>query len=778
MRNKLLIILFATFFLACKQESLIFVNSNDTSAYSIDFVETCFSPDIDSIYHRFNILNQKTNEKELPGDINSSEIEVVTTDKNITVDGVRRLNLTKGNIPENILVSILIDRSVHTEDMYNIKNAVENIIDNLPENSVYISFFDSKLSESKKITPDNFDLFEDEFTITKNNKIIFDAAYKKFQELCGISEPLTDSEFERKIADDNVKKVIVLLTDGRVDANDQRTADNIQNFSEFVQNLDDDKENKKRIEIHSIRYGEKNDDVDFTLSYLCVDIRNENVKGGSYFSDPVAFIENLKETDNSFPDYELVFINPKGKVYNGKNHSVGLKVTKNGNILSGQTHYVAGTLITPEKTGTKNIVLQFVFGLLWGLALIAICFLCMQIVIPYIRFKAEGFNKNYVRRYSFEEGTIVKCHYCLNEIRDGDEIVTKCHHTVHKHCWVENGCKCTDYGKNCKKGKQFLFDINKPFSINNRPYYTKWAMYGMVGGLLSWLIFHLIIFFSPAPFSGFTKGLISLFSSDSVPISSTFYPKIGALLLIGALLGFIFVLFFTQLNKSRMRKKDSLPIVLLRSAAGSLFAVASFLIGAVICILCNANANNFAVDIIPWLLSGCLLGFVLFYRTNTIWKQIVPGTVISGLICFLILFTGRWFGIYSVLTAVMFFGAGIGISFISARRVIHKYFLKFKGHKEEKIAIHKWMSVAGGSNEVSIGRSEDATIRMSWDDHPSIKDIHVKLYFDKKNRLPCIKILSTDVTYKGIFAKINDEFLLKNGVKFTIGSTEFLYLES
>ena len=776
MKNKLLILILATSLLACSQENLI-INSNESS-YSINFIETLHSPNADSIYHQFNILNHKTGNKEFSDDINDSNIDKVLVDKNVTVGGIRKLSLSNGTIPEKILVSLLIDRSVHTEDMYNIQNAVRNIVDNLPDNSVYISFFDERLRETKKITDDNFETFENEFSVTKNNKIIFDAALVKFQELCGVGGSASNSEFSGKINDDDVKKVLVILSDGRVDANNQRTADNIQRFSEIVQQLDDDKENNKRIEIHAIRYGEKNDDVDFTLSYLCVDIRNENVKGGTYFADPVAFIESLRETDSSIPDYELVLVNPKGKVYQGGKKHTGLSLTKNNLTISGSTQYVVGTLLTPIKTSTGNKFVQLVYGLIWGLVLIGICFLLLQILLPYIRFRKEGFNKNYVRRYSFDEDTVIKCHYCLNEIRDGEEIVTKCHHTVHKHCWVENGCKCTEYGKNCKKGKQYLYDVNKPFSINNRPYFTKWAMYGMSAGLLFWLVFQLIISLYPAPLRPFTNGLLSIFySSDLTSAVSMFYNKSGALLLIGLFWGFTMTLLFSLLNKSRQRKKDSVLLVLLRSFVGAILVFISFLIGAILCILCNAYANNIWVDWVPWLLSGGLLGIVLFYRTNIVWKQILPGGIISGLLCFLIILTGKWFGIYSVLSGLMFFGAGLGVSFISARHIIHKYFLKFKGEKEEKIAIHKWMSVAGGSNEVSIGNSEDATIRMNWDDHPSIQDINVKLYFDKKNRLPCIKILSNNVTCKGIFAKKNDEFLLKDGMKFTIGNTEFQYEE-
>ena len=762
------------FLTACTQANLT-NNTNESTIQQINFIETAYSPNADSIYHRFNILNTRTDNKELIGDIKTDEFEMVTTDKPITADGIRKLPMSGGTIPENIVVSLLVDRSVHTEDMTAFKRAVEYITDNIP-NTVYISFFDTQLQESKPISPENFDSFDELFSVTSNNKIIFDVAFIKFQELCGSNELTAyNPQFTSKIKDENVKKVLVLLTDGRVDANNQRTADNIQKFSDAVQKLDDNPTNKHRVEIHAIRYGERNDDVDFTLSYLCVDIRNANVKGGAYFADPVAFIENLKESDKAMPDYELVMLNPKGKIYQGQTHYTGLQITKNSTSIIGKTSYYIGTLLHPMKTSANNALLQIVFGLISGLILLGVAFLIMQLVIPYVRFKKENFNQKYVRNYSFEEDTVVNCHYCLNEIRDGEEIVTKCHHTVHKHCWIENGCKCADYGKYCKHGKQFLYDSGRPFSINNRPYYTQWAMYGMAGGLLAWLIFQVILFFFPSPFSHLTQGLLSMFHDLSDP--SAFYPKLDQHFLIGLWLGFILVFFFSVLNKYRQRKKDSIAVLLLRSLTGAVTVFISFLLSAILFILCNASSTFFYLDWLPWILSGCAVGAVLFFRTNTVITQIMPGVLLSGIVCFLLFMTSAWFGIYAIVGGLMFFGAGIGISFISARKIIHKYYLQFTGEKEEKIAIHKWMSVAGGSNEVTIGSSLDAIIQMTWDTHPSIKDIHVRLFYHRKSRLPCIKILSNDVTINGVFAKINEEYMLKNGMKFIIGNTMFQYVE-
>ena len=331
MRKYMIILLAAVSLSACTNDRP-FVDYNE-SDYNINFIETAHSRNIDSLYLKFNIINQKTNEKEFLDEIKPANIDTVIREKNLAVEGIRVLEQSKGNIPENILVFLLVDKSISIDDMRNVEQAVSYIVNTLPINSVYISFFDNNLTSSKKITPNNIEFFQEDFAVSRNNKTLFDAALLKFQELCGLNNNISEPELAEKIDNDNIKKYLVIISDGKVDANNQKTSDNIQKFSEEIQRLDDDKANNRRVEIHAIRYGEKNDDVDFTLSYLCVDIRNANVRGGSYFAAPELFIDNIKETDNTIPDYELVLVNPKGKIYSGDNHFSSLKITKSGKTI-------------------------------------------------------------------------------------------------------------------------------------------------------------------------------------------------------------------------------------------------------------------------------------------------------------------------------------------------------------------------------------------------------------------------------------------------------------
>jgi len=755
--------------------------ADKNALYTVDAVEVDWSDDAENIYFRFNILDKRTEEKALWADLKKEHIEVISDDDNLTVKGLSRLLSAKGYIPENILVLLLVDRSVHNDDMDYMRNAVSYIINMLPEKTVYIAFFDPQPRSSLRITADNFDIFQDEFTITKNDKTLFDAALVKFRELCGEKGLTTDQQLIDRIGDGDIKKYLVLLTDGRVNVNNLRTADNIQRFSEYVQQLDNDITSHHRVEIHAIRYGEVSEDVDQTLSYLCVDIRNENVKGGFYIASPESFIEKLKVSDKDAPDYELTVHNPDGVFDNGFIKDLIFHIQYEGKTAYGQTAYTIGTLLRPVRANTLGIGWRLALGFAIWLIVFGLLFCIVQIVIPFVRFDVGKFERKFVRRYSFDDETVIQCHYCLNEIMDGEEIVTKCQHTVHKNCWIENGCKCADYGESCKEGKQYFFDMSRPFNRENRPYYTPFAWYGLLGGLITWMIYQLLIHFFPHPFEPFIRYLIPKFypgyeQNPMLFLQLVYLLKTSGFLIVGILIGFIPVYIIANLHRIRQRN-ITVWWVLLKSILGAAGGFLSFLTGVILIFAFQTAHTGILLDWIPWILSGCVWGMCLSLRENVLWKQVIMGGMLAGLLCFVILFLGRWWGSYAVLLGFMALGAVMGVSFISARRTVYTYFLKYQGQQSGKIAIHKWMSVAGGSEEVTIGKSKDCTICMDWDNHSSLRPVNVKMYIDKKYSIPCLKVMDEHIVYDRIIARKHDEYILQHGIIFKIGDTTFQYIE-
>ena len=777
--KKVLPILFGSMLLlACSKPS----TPDNRAAYRVNPIELDWASDAADIYLKFNIIDNSIDDKVLWSELTKENIEVVSDNKSMTVKDVTRLTSQKGSIPDNILVMLLVDRSIRSDDMENVHQAVGNFVTALPENTVYISFFDEQLRNSKRITSENFNDFQDEFTVTSNYKYLFDAALKKFQELCGEKGLTTDQQLIERIENPDVKKYLVLLTDGRIDENNALTAFNVQKFSDYVQTWDKDATNNNRVEIHAIRFGDARSDVDQTLSYLCVDLRNTNVKGGLYIAEPEAFIAKLMVTDKTHPDYELTIANPKGEIGYGAGKDLKIHINANGKTADGQTEYAIGTLLKPVKSGVDNHWRLLWMGALFSIALMIITFFVLYIFIPFLKVYLSDFEKKYVRYYSFDNDSVLQCHYCKNEILDGDEIVVKCKHTVHKHCWVENGCKCADYGENCKNGKQLFFDSRKLLHKDNRIFYADFALWGMVGGFISWLIYHLITYWFPYPFEAFTASLLAKFYPGYGEYPVVFMRlalmlKTGSILLAGLLSGFILTFVILYRNKYREKRFSAMKVIL-KSMLGALLGGVSFLLGTILVIYCKAGVNTVLVEWAPWALAGCVWGLCLSLRTNAVMLHTMLGGLIAGLVGFFALFLGKFFGAYAVMFSFMALGAVLGIAFISARRTINKYYLTFRqGNVLAKVAIHKWMSAAGGSRDVTIGKSKDCTICMDWDTHNSVRDVNVSLYVDKKDKTPVLKVIDDYILHNRVVARKNEEFVLKHGVKFKIGNTEFRYIE-
>ena len=211
------------------------------------------------------------------------------------------------------------------------------------------------------------------------------------------------------------------------------------------------------------------------------------------------------------------------------------------------------------------IWLVLLYGLLLGIVFIALAYVVMQFLVPWLQYKR--FLKKYVKKFNPKEAqkdgkdvVLQQCYYCKDDFQEGDTIVTKCKHTVHWECWEENHDRCPEYGLNsCKEGIYF-YNRNKLTDERNSPYFTSWLLYGLAGGLISWLLFKII------PSSGFLGGLlrwiVGLFEGpDSIHVNE-YLQKIQPLLLCGLILGFVITFLVSYLIEFRKKTFKILLMIL------------------------------------------------------------------------------------------------------------------------------------------------------------------------------------------------------------------------
>ncbi|MDR2010209.1 MAG: FHA domain-containing protein [Bacteroidales bacterium] len=674
-------------------------------------------------------------------------------------------------ITGNIIFSFLIDRSstIQDADMLTMKNTIEDLVNTLPDSVVNISFFDNESSSKGIITGKTFDQFENEFYVSKaKNKIFYKAIENNFSDLIN-SDPLNDS----------IQRFLIVFTDGKV--KDLNTVyDEYNSFFEKVSQTD--RSFNQNAKIYTFSYGSdlKNDK---DLEQLCVGIRQDDFKGGFFrLTEAPKILPEFINTivDPLKADYELVLRNPSEKKYTGQPLTLTVKIEKDEKEKAiGSYNYKIGSPNNPIETGADNTLLYVIFGLV----LIFIVFFILQVVVPYFIYKYDNFEKKHVISYTPSDDSSEECYMCQERFMPGDRVVVKCHHKTHwLPCWQENGHKCLEYGQNCDKGIQHFFDKTKPFDTKKSPYYLKWVLTGLFGGLLAWVLYRIFDAAGILTFESLTMSLVETFYTKDKATNEIivdFTNKIRGFLVTGITLGFILTFLFTWVNEFRQKTSEVLLFIFLRTIIGAIIGFITFLLGSVICIYLDAPYNNPYVDWIPWLLFGAGIGLCISVKTTIKWMHALSGGLIAGILSFLVLLltTGN-LGSFGVMMSYMLCSAIIGLSIITVHHSAQKYFLRYKdGKKEGEIAIHKWMSVVGGSNPVTIGKANDCIIQMNWDKNENISDKQAKLYIDKKRNIPVLKVLENGMFFDNRETKKDNEYLLKDGVKFQIGSTEFQYVE-
>jgi len=706
---------------------------------------------------------------------------------------LKKNNSGEGKIPEDITISLLIDRSGSLSDsaMIQIQNAVEALVNKVPDSCLYFSWFDSYIYPSILLTQDNFKElnFEREELL---NTALYNAIYTKLLEFDEDSIP-PNIDFENEYRwnkelsrRNSGNKYLIVLTDG---VNDVEGEDNYLNKSGFRKISNTELKSalmrykSKDVQLFALGFGEESNNFDSTeLKSFCA--KSGNPKG--YFtSNPDGILKLLQETipDQMTPDYEIKLKFPEDLEYWGYLRKLKLEINLPDNKIHkavGMRPYKIGGSADPKFTKKKSVLDSILYGLIAGIVFLLVIMIVIQLIIPLIKNKI--FNIKYIKKYKPAENEILKeCQYCGDPLNAGELVVAKCQHIVHKACWGDFDYVCPEYGQNCNDGKQHHFDISDPFSKKNKIYYMKWVLYGMIGGFLTWICYMAIK--NGTFLNDFTSNTILMVNSNlSGEDISSFSSKIRPLYIIGLFMGFFLTLYFSFIEEFRRKSLVVISRIVLRALVGSIIGFAAFYVGSIILILLKVSETSFIVDWIPWIIFGISLGFLLSVKTTISWKHGVLGGLLSIIFAFLVLFA-RDLEYNATLISFMLYGAGLGFSIATIRTAAELYFLKIiQGKKhEETIPVHKWMSFQGGHNEVYIGTGFSCEIQMNWEnDNPDVAEKHLKMYINTSRNNPVIVSLEKDkfTTFdERIEMDPGKEYDLYNGNKFRIGNTVFQYHE-
>ena len=104
-----------------------------------------------------------------------------------------------------------------------------------------------------------------------------------------------------------------------------------------------------------------------------------------------------------------------------------------------------------------------------------------------------------------------------------------------------------------------------------------------------------------------------------------------------------------------------------------------------------------------------------------------------------------------------------------------RYFLKVQGAtKGTDIALYKWFR-NNPEKSVTLGKSVDSTIQLSWDIQSDIAPIQAEIRLIKQT--PYLIPMEPGVYCQSRPARVNKKIRLYHGKSFTIGKTTFSYIE-
>ena len=288
--------------------------------------------------------------------------------------------------------------------------------------------------------------------------------------------------------------------------------------------------------VFAFYYTEEGQDADIenVLQGVC----NPHVEGheGKYMpANDMAQVLNdfMKVVNDQMYDYAFVYKATDSKKYFGKTSYVA---EWKGDAL-GKGEFSIGSAEQPwpeHSESTMDTLIKFLIAILVTLLTIAFFFAVMKVLVPFIQSKA--FEVKYYKKYVPEANVSRRiCHYCKQEIQEGQSIVVKCKHIMHVHCWQQNGYKCAEYGQNCKTGIQSHVEWKELLTWKSLKDCHQ-TMAGIFAGFISWVLYELA---GRGGFDGLSKTIVSTFytAKEGLPdLSTECIGKTSAFLTIGLLL--------------------------------------------------------------------------------------------------------------------------------------------------------------------------------------------------------------------------------------------------
>lgn len=468
-----------------------------------------------------------------------------------------------------------------------------------------------------------------------------------------------------------------------------------------------------------------------------------------------------------FADNEFVFVNPDYKVYRGdtKVLTVNFYNIQNDSLVASFTTSVQlGKIYKPIIVNGHSVPYVIVQGFLLFIFVFLLVYLLLQVVVPVISFLI--FRRRYVVRYTGSNMSVRgiavgdTCYLCKAPFQEGDKVVVKCEHTMHKSCWDENEYHCPEYGDRCKHGSHY-FNAYNLFDIGNAPYYMRWVLVAIVCSLLAWLSDTIYVWLG-------NDMLLSRFSENATQVP-----------FFGFSMGFFLTLGMSILAVDRS-VVTGWASSFIRATLAGLICYATVLLANVIITIFNIQHGLMLIGAIPWIIASFVIVIFSTLRTRVVynWRLVLISFVLGLLSMAAWSLFYQWteldFRVVLHFSFLIYFIC-FAVSLATVAPRSERYFLHVEGAvKTMDIALYKWFRNQP-DRVVTIGLSVDCTLQLSWDLQSPLAPVQAEIRLIRN--VPYLIALEPGVLVRGKALRPNRKLRLYHGRSFTIGQTTFTYIE-
>ena len=677
--------------------------------------------------------------------------------------GIERLGVAQV-VAHNLKMLVLVDLTLPQSVVDMERDAVKEMSSIFTNDNIFVSFITRKHEVSDMMAPSEYVLDNYFKSVQADETNLFPSISRGLRMLSDENGPFSDVS----------ERVLLVLSDGNVFSDDSFSfgMDYFKEKEELLRKsvLMQDTHLLFFVDIYDNEDIEP-EDIDTFMASVCRNTGGESYNGFNWVEIEREIFSKLKI---DYSDYRFNFENPDGKQYIGLGKKLRIECFHNGEpVAAGSTGIKAGSYFSPVIVNREPDAIILARGIILSFSLIFILILALQLIVPYAKYII--FKRRYTARFTDPNmslnGIIVgdSCYYCKAPFVPGEEIVAKCKHTMHKSCWDENGYHCPEHGRNCKDGSHFYNSADK-FDLRNAPYYMKWFLAAMVCGTIIWISIILLDgLYVP-------KHIIEISEANKIPVEnlSFIYP------LYGFIQSFLLTVFFCVISTHRIVPSKRVAEVLVRSLVSGLAGYIAYMINALISIVIDNADLYYMVNWIPCALSGLAIAYCSTFRTNFTVR--LKSLLIVVLVSVALMFIGDLLITRISLDSRLFwlvtsclYALGIAFGLAQAEPRSERYFLHTSGAaKEMDIALYKWFA-SDPSTVVSIGKSVDCSLEMSWDIAPGIgpRQAEIRLLRGR----PYLFAVDNGIKVKKRNLRAGEKMRLYHGRMFRIGNTEFVYQE-